>query len=70
MVELDALRRPAGQLARATKPEQPTALLISSRLYDATVERYCQSPGRFGNRQGAEPTFATLRQKLFGHDRR
>jgi hypothetical protein len=55
-------------LARVLNIENPTALLISARLYDQAVYRYCTSRGWICNRARAAPRFAAIRQRVFDTD--
>ncbi len=54
------------RLASFSGIEHPTAMLISSRLYDATVERFCAGQGVFLSRAGSAASLAAIRRKLFG----
>jgi hypothetical protein len=54
------------RLARDCAIDHPTALLISSRLYDRAVEHYCAGNGLFFARTRKAVTFASIRQQLFG----
>ncbi len=54
------------RLARNCRLEHPTAILISSRLYDGAVERYCAGSGLFFARAGKAATFAAIRRRVFG----
>jgi hypothetical protein len=54
------------RLARFSRTEHPTAMLISSRLYDTAVGRFCASQGLFLSRAGSAVSFRAIRQKLFG----
>ncbi|HPD31108.1 MAG TPA: hypothetical protein PLL20_14025 [Phycisphaerae bacterium] len=54
------------RLARNSGLEHPTALLISSRLYDGAVDRYCAGSGLFFARAGKAASFAAIRRRIFG----
>lgn len=54
------------RLARASGIPHPTALLISARLYDSAVERYCAAGEMAFARAGKAATFAAIRRRLFG----
>jgi hypothetical protein len=53
------------RLARFTGLEHPTAMLISPRMYDSAVQRYCASRGPMFSRAGSAGSFAAIRRKLF-----
>jgi hypothetical protein len=57
------------RLARSSGLEHPTAMLISSRLYDSVVERYCAGQGVFLSRAGSAVSFTAIRRKLFSGER-
>jgi hypothetical protein len=57
------------RLARDCAIDHPTALLLSARLYDGAVERYCAGNGLFFARAGKAITFASIRRRLFGEKR-
>lgn len=57
------------RLAKASGIEHPTALLISARLYDRAVQRYCAGSDLFFARAGKAATFAMIRRRLFGEKR-
>jgi hypothetical protein len=65
MLDRCLLRR----LARFMGMEHPTAILISSRMYDSAVQRYCASRGPLLSRAGSAGSFAAIRRKLFPADR-
>lgn len=54
------------RLARNSGLEHPTALLISTRLYDGAVDRYCAGSGLFFARAGKAASFAAIRRRIFG----
>lgn len=56
------------RLARVVGIPQPTAVLISSELYDEAVDKYCASRGPFGARTGARAAYADIRSRLFTPD--
>ncbi len=53
------------RLARHSRMEHPTALLISSRLYDAAVDHYCAGGGLFVTRAGKAASYAAIRRRIF-----
>ena len=53
------------RLARNSRLEHPTALLVSLRLYDRAVEHYCAGGGLFFARAGKAATFAAIRRRIF-----
>jgi hypothetical protein len=58
------------RLARNSGMEHPTALLISSRLYDAAVDHYCAGDGLFVTRAGKAASYAAIRRRVFGEKSR
>jgi hypothetical protein len=57
------------RLAKSSGIEHPTALLVSSRMYDGAVEQYCAGTGLFFARAGKAASFASIRRRLFGEKR-
>lgn len=54
------------RLARSSRTAHPAALLISARMYDHAVQRYCAGWGWFGSRNRTAGQFRVIRTRLFG----
>lgn len=52
-------------LAKALNIDHPATLLISEKMYDSAVARYCKSRGWFLDRGRAKTRFKAIRFRLF-----
>lgn len=53
------------RLAKTARITHPSALLLSSELFDEAVASFCSGSGWFGGRSRQAPAFAAIRKQLF-----